>query len=50
MGTLQALNALLILTGHTGQLVGKLTLFDGLNMEWRQIKVPKNPGCTVCSV
>ena len=49
MGTLQALNALLILTGHTEQLVGRLTLFDGLNMEWRQIKVPKNPGCPVCS-
>lgn len=49
MGTLQALNALLILTNHSEQLVGKLMLFDGLNMEWQQVKIPKNPTCPVCS-
>ncbi len=49
MGTLQALNALLILTGHTQELVGKLHLFDGLNMQWQQVNIPKNPVCPVCS-
>ena len=49
MGTLQALNALLILTGNTEQLVGKLMLFDGLNMQWQQVQLPRNPVCPVCS-
>jgi adenylyltransferase/sulfurtransferase len=49
MGTLQALDALLILTANTRELVGKLLLFDGLNMQWRQVQVPKNPDCPVCS-
>jgi len=49
MGTLQALQALLILTGHTAQLKGKLLLFDGLNMQWQQVMLPKNPNCPVCS-
>ena len=49
MGTLQALDALLILTGNTQELVGKLLLFDGLNMQWQQVQIPKNPNCPVCS-
>lgn len=48
MGTLQALDALLILSGNTQELVGKLLLFDGLNMQWQQVQIPKNPGCPVC--
>lgn len=48
MGTLQALNALLILTENSDHLVGKLLLFDGLNMQWQQVQVPKNPKCPVC--
>ncbi|MBL6999609.1 MAG: molybdopterin-synthase adenylyltransferase MoeB [Gammaproteobacteria bacterium] len=49
MGTLQALDALLILTGNFQQLVGKLLLFDGLNMQWQQVQVPRNPSCPICS-
>ena len=49
MGTMQALDALLILTGHTEGLVGKLMLFDGLNMQWQQVQIPRNPKCPVCS-
>jgi len=49
MGTLQALQALLILSGHTEEIAGKLLLFDGLNMQWQQVKIPKNPNCPVCS-
>ena len=49
MGTLQALQALLILTGHTEEISGKLLLFDGLNMQWQQVQIPKNPKCPVCS-
>ena len=49
MGTLQALQALLILTGHTQEIIGKLQLFDGLNMQWQQVQIPKNPTCPICS-
>jgi adenylyltransferase/sulfurtransferase len=49
MGTLQALNALLILTGNGHQLVGKLTLFDGVNMDWRKVSIPRDPECPVCT-
>jgi molybdopterin-synthase adenylyltransferase len=49
MGTMQALNALLILLGQTEQLVGKLLLFDGLNLQWQQVNLPRNPGCPVCA-
>ena len=48
MGVMQALQALLIITGHTESLVGKLLLFDALNMTWQQVKLPANPGCAVC--
>ena len=49
MGTLQALQALLILTGHTQEIIGKLQLFDGLNMQWQQVQIPKSPTCPICS-
>ena len=49
MGTLQALQALLVLTGHTAEIGGKLLLFDGLNMQWQQVQIPKSPSCPCCS-
>jgi molybdopterin/thiamine biosynthesis adenylyltransferase len=29
-------------------LAGRLLLLDGLGMEWREIKVPRDPACQVC--
>lgn len=49
MGSLQALQALLILTGHSEELSGKLLLFDGLNMQWQSVNIPRNPDCACCS-
>lgn len=49
MGTLQALQALLILSGNSEALVGKLLLFDALNMQWQPVQVPRNAACPVCS-
>lgn len=49
IGTMQALQTILILIGETENLKGKLMLFDGFNMEWQTVKVPKNPQCSVCS-
>jgi adenylyltransferase/sulfurtransferase len=48
IGTLQALQAILILTGEEESVNGKLLLFDGFAMEWRSVKIPKNPKCAVC--
>ena len=49
IGTMQALQAMMILTGGGETLVGKLLLFDAGAMEWNQVKLAKNPKCPVCS-
>ena len=49
IGTMQALDALLILSGNHHSLVGKLLLFDALSMQWQQITIPANSQCPVCS-
>ena len=48
IGTMQALQTLLILTGQGEPLVGKLLLLDAASMEWQGVKLPKNPACPVC--
>jgi adenylyltransferase/sulfurtransferase len=48
MGSLQALQAILILTGQTDAVRGKLLLFDAAAMSWRAVKVPPAPGCPTC--
>jgi len=48
IGTLQALQAILVLIGEGESVNGKLLLFDGLSMEWQTVKIPKNPNCEVC--
>ena len=49
IGSLQALQAVRVLTGHGEQLRGVMLLFDAVNMEWQRIRVPSRPGCPVCS-
>ena len=49
IGTMQALQAMMILTGLGETLVGKLLLFDAAAMEWNQVKLPKSPACPICS-
>lgn len=49
IGTLQALQAILVLIGKSENLNGKLMLFDGSNMEWQTVLIPKNPACKVCA-
>ena len=49
IGTMQALQAMMILAGLGETLVGKLLLFDAGAMEWNQVKLPKSPVCPVCS-
>ena len=48
IGSVQAAEALKLLIGCGNSLAGRLLLLDGLAMEWRSIKVPRDPGCAVC--
>ncbi|MBK8759509.1 MAG: molybdopterin-synthase adenylyltransferase MoeB [Sulfuritalea sp.] len=48
IGTVQAAEALKLLIGCGTSLAGRLLLLDGLGMEWREIKVPRDPACQVC--
>jgi len=49
IGTVQAAEALKLIIGCGESLAGRLLLLDGLAMEWRQISVPRDPGCPVCA-
>ena len=49
IGTVQAAEALKLLAGAGETLNGRLLLFDCLRMEWRSMRLSKDPGCKVCS-
>jgi len=49
IGTLQALETIKLIIGEGEPLIGRLMLFDALAMEWRTLKIRKNPDCPVCS-
>lgn len=48
IGSIQALEALKVLLGIGDPLWGRLLLFDALEMEWRTVRVPRDPACPVC--
>jgi adenylyltransferase/sulfurtransferase len=49
IGSLQATEALKLLAGIGVLLVGRLLIWDALGMEWRQMRLRKDPDCPVCS-
>lgn len=49
IGSMQALEAIKVITGVGRSLVGRLLLFDAKQMEWRSLKLKKDPQCPVCS-
>jgi molybdopterin/thiamine biosynthesis adenylyltransferase len=49
IGTTQAAEALKLLAGIGRSLHGRLLLLNALEMEWRAIRVPKDPACPVCA-
>jgi adenylyltransferase/sulfurtransferase len=49
IGALQATEALKLILGIGEPLIGKLLLFDALNMSFDELRLKKNPGCRVCS-
>lgn len=48
MGTLQALEAVKILTGVGETLAGRMLLFDALQTRFREVKARRDRGCRVC--
>jgi adenylyltransferase/sulfurtransferase len=48
IGSIQATEALKVLTGAGEVLFGRLLLMDALAMEFRTIRLPADPGCPVC--
>ena len=49
IGSIQANEAIKILLGIGETLDGKLLILDALHMEWRTLKLKKDPACPVCS-
>ena len=48
IGSIQATEAIKVLTGLGTDLSGRLVMFDALTMEWRELKLKKDPNCSVC--
>jgi molybdopterin/thiamine biosynthesis adenylyltransferase len=48
IGSVQAAEALKLLAGAGEPLTGRLLLLDGLAMEWRSVRLKKDPRCGVC--
>jgi molybdopterin/thiamine biosynthesis adenylyltransferase len=49
IGTMQAAEALKLLA-HVGRsLAGRLQMLDARTMEWHEVKLARQPGCTVCA-
>ena len=48
VGSTQAAEALKLLAGVGESLAGRLLLVDALAMQWRELRVPRDPACPVC--
>jgi adenylyltransferase/sulfurtransferase len=49
VGTVQAAEAIKLLAGIGETLEGRLLLLDALRMEWRSIRLKRDPQCKVCA-
>jgi molybdopterin/thiamine biosynthesis adenylyltransferase len=49
IGTVQAAEAIKLIAGAGTSLAGRLLLLDALNMEWRSVRLSKDPECKQCS-
>ncbi|MDP2380031.1 MAG: molybdopterin-synthase adenylyltransferase MoeB [Pseudohongiella sp.] len=48
IGSMQALEAIKVLTGLGQDLCGRLLLFDAFSSVWRELRLPRDPACPVC--
>ncbi|MFN8379303.1 MAG: molybdopterin-synthase adenylyltransferase MoeB [Anaerolineae bacterium] len=50
IGTMQATEAVKLITGVGDPMIGRMLLYDALEMSFTTIKVRKNPNCPVCGI
>jgi len=50
IGSLQALEAIKLILGFGEPLIGRLLLFDGRRMQFRELALEKDPECPVCGI
>jgi molybdopterin/thiamine biosynthesis adenylyltransferase/rhodanese-related sulfurtransferase len=50
IGSIQALEAVKLIVGAGDSLVGRLLLFDGLRLRFRELALRKDPDCPACGV
>jgi sulfur-carrier protein adenylyltransferase/sulfurtransferase len=48
IGTLQALEVIKLIVGKGKLLIGRLLVFDGLNLKFREVRLRKDPACPAC--
>ncbi|MFP4438123.1 MAG: molybdopterin-synthase adenylyltransferase MoeB [Chloroflexaceae bacterium] len=48
IGTIQATEVIKLLTGIGEPLIGRLMLYDALEMRFRELKLRRNPECPIC--
>ena len=48
IGAIQATEAIKLILGIGEPLIGRLLLYDALNMEFDQVRLRKNPNCPIC--
>ena len=48
VGSIQAVETLKLLMGIGETLTSRLLLIDALSMDFRQVRIPKNPNCPLC--
>ena len=49
IGSMQAAEALKLLSGAGPSIAGRMLMLDGLSMEWSEVSVPRNAQCPRCS-
>jgi adenylyltransferase/sulfurtransferase len=49
IGAMQAAEALKLIAGIGASLSGRLLLLDALTMEWRTVRLKRDPTCAVCA-
>jgi molybdopterin/thiamine biosynthesis adenylyltransferase len=49
IGTVQAAEALKLIVGIGSSLAGRLQMLDARTMEWTEIRMARQPHCSVCS-
>lgn len=48
IGSMQALEAIKVVSGFGNPCSGQLQIYDAKLSEWRKLQLPKNPSCPVC--